>query len=174
VITGLVGYEVVLEDLGQNRYEVATDYVNAYSFEQIQPFTARRAAQQRYLEIFFAHARKDDYALWHDNHWITVTAEGAERPWDRKTLTSDIVLRHANHTDILRGACGYMIDSGKKVSLGETMATSARTMFRFAKAEPIPGQDNHYATERWQIVEIECQCEECGADGYRADQAATK
>ena len=81
MITGLVGYEVVLEDLGQNRYEVATDYVNAYSFEQTRPFTARRAAQQRYLDIFFNHARKDEYALWDKaNDWATITAEEADRP----------------------------------------------------------------------------------------------
>jgi hypothetical protein len=64
---------------------------------------------------------------------------------------------------ILRGVCNYMIESGNKVSVGETMALSERTAFRFLKADPIPGQDNHYETERWQIVEVECQCAECGA-----------
>ena len=39
IITGLAGYEVVLQDLGQNRFEVATDYVNAYSMDQTRPFT---------------------------------------------------------------------------------------------------------------------------------------
>jgi hypothetical protein len=63
---------------------------------------------------------------------------------------------------ILREACGYMIDSGKKVSLGETMAISDRAVFRFVMAEAIPGQEYHYETERWQIVEVECRCEECG------------
>jgi rubredoxin len=65
--------------------------------------------------------------------------------------------------NILREACDYMIDSGRQVSLGETMAVSERTVFRFVKAKPIPGQDNHYKTERWQIMEVECQCQECGA-----------
>ena len=64
---------------------------------------------------------------------------------------------------LLEHICDYMIDSGKKVSVGETMAVSKRTTFRFVKAEPIPGHDNHYETERWQIVEVECQCAECGA-----------
>lgn len=63
---------------------------------------------------------------------------------------------------ILREVCNYMADSGKKVSVGEAMATSERTVFRFVTAEPIPGQENHYETERWQIIEVECQCEECG------------
>ena len=60
-VTGLAGHEVVLEDLGQNRYEIATDYTYAYTADQTRPFTSRRAAQQRFLEIFFAHARKDEY-----------------------------------------------------------------------------------------------------------------
>ena len=71
----------------------------------------------------------------------------------------------ASAATILRTACDYMIDSGKKVSLGETMAVSDRTVFRFEKAEPIPGQETHYDTERWQIVEVECVCSECKATG---------
>ena len=63
---------------------------------------------------------------------------------------------------ILREVCNYMIDSGNKVSLGETMAVSDRTAFHFAKAEPILGQENHYEAERWQIVEVQGRCEECG------------
>jgi hypothetical protein len=69
--------------------------------------------------------------------------------------------------NILRHACDYMIDSGKTVVVDETMAVSPRTAFRFVKAKPIPGQDDHYETERWQIVEIECQCAECGATERR-------
>jgi hypothetical protein len=65
--------------------------------------------------------------------------------------------------NILREVCDYMIDSGKKVSLGEMMAASKQTVFRFVKAEPMPGQENHYHMERWQIVEVECGCAECGA-----------
>jgi len=65
--------------------------------------------------------------------------------------------------DILRETCKYMIESGNKVSLGETMAVSDRTVFRFVHANPIPGQENHFEAERWQIVEVEGLCEECGA-----------
>jgi hypothetical protein len=95
---GLTGHEVVLADLGDNRYRIATDYTGVYTVEQTRQFTPRRAAQQRYLDIFFNHARKDQYGLWTDDGWSTVTAEDAERPWDRKTLTADLVLRHANHS----------------------------------------------------------------------------
>ena len=63
---------------------------------------------------------------------------------------------------ILRTVGNYMIDSGKKVSLGETMAISDESVFRFEKAKSIVGQENHYTTERWQIVDAECQCCECG------------
>ena len=66
---------------------------------------------------------------------------------------------------ILRTVCDYMIDSGKKVALAETMAISDQLVFRFEKAEPIVGQENHYDAERWQIVEAECVCSECGATG---------
>jgi hypothetical protein len=64
---------------------------------------------------------------------------------------------------ILRDVCDYLIESGNRVSVGETMAVSDRTVFRFVKAEPIPGQENHYETERWQIVESECKCADCRA-----------
>ena len=51
--------------------------------------------------------------------------------------------------------CDYMIDSGKKVSVGETMELSDHTAFRFVKADPIPEAEEHYETERWQVVEVE-------------------
>ena len=70
---------------------------------------------------------------------------------------------------ILREACGYMIDPGNTVSVGETMAISDRTVFRFVMAEAIPGQECHYEMERWQIVEVECHCEECrGTQGRKS------
>lgn len=65
---------------------------------------------------------------------------------------------------MLANVCDYMIDSGKTVSVGETMAVSPRTTFRLVTTVPIPGRENHYETERWQIAEVECQCEDCGAN----------
>ncbi len=64
---------------------------------------------------------------------------------------------------ILTSACDYMIDSAKKVSAGETMALSDHTVFQFVKADPIPGAEEHYEAERWQIVEVERLCECCQA-----------
>jgi hypothetical protein len=94
-------------DLGHNQ-----GYVNVYLYDQTQPFTDRRAAQQRYLEIFFSHARKDEYALWLDSkdRWSTITAQDADRSWDRQLLTADKVLRHANHRDT------YALQSDGKTS----------------------------------------------------------
>jgi len=63
---------------------------------------------------------------------------------------------------LLRNACDYMLTSGREVHLGEVMATSERTRFRFVKSQPIPGEEEHYAVERWQIVEVDVPCEEYG------------
>jgi len=62
---------------------------------------------------------------------------------------------------LLRHVCRYMNEPGVVVKPGETMETSPHTRFRFVKSQPIPGQDNHFEDERWQIVEIEMMCEEC-------------
>jgi hypothetical protein len=63
---------------------------------------------------------------------------------------------------MLKGVCDYMLDSGNKVCLGETMAFSERTVFRFVMAVPISGQE----VERWQIVEVEPRCGECGLKSF--------
>jgi hypothetical protein len=63
---------------------------------------------------------------------------------------------------MLKAVCDYMLDSGNKVCVGETMALSDRTVFRFVMSVPIPGEEEHYEVERWQIVEVEHRCEECG------------
>ena len=47
------------------------------------------------------------------------------------------------------------------VQVGETMALSPKTAFRFIRPDPIPGEDEHYQDERWQIVEIEPSCDMC-------------
>ena len=61
----------------------------------------------------------------------------------------------------LNSVCDYMLDSGSVIKLGETMAISPRTRFRFIKPDPIPGEEEHYEVERWQIVDVEGCCEEC-------------
>lgn len=64
---------------------------------------------------------------------------------------------------LLNQVCKYMQESGKTIQLGETMATSPRTRFRFVQGEPIPGEEEHYESERWQIVDVECRCDNCGS-----------
>lgn len=63
---------------------------------------------------------------------------------------------------ILRHVCNYMIESGNEVRLGEVIATSDRTHFRFVKPQPIPGEESHYEYERWQIFEVDNRCDGCG------------
>jgi hypothetical protein len=62
---------------------------------------------------------------------------------------------------ILLAVCDYMLDSGTVVKAGETMGISDKTRFRFVKSSPIPGEEDHYETERLQIVEMECRCDTC-------------
>jgi hypothetical protein len=63
---------------------------------------------------------------------------------------------------ILREVCDYMLNLGTVVQAGETMGIWDRTRFRFVKSGPIPGEELHYEVERLQIVEMECNCDECG------------
>ena len=60
---------------------------------------------------------------------------------------------------ILRSVCHYLKAHGVVVRAGETMALSPKTAFRFIRPEPIPGEDDHYQQERWQIVEVEASCD---------------
>ena len=62
---------------------------------------------------------------------------------------------------LLNDVADYMLKSGNTVRVGETMSLSKRTRFRLVKADPIPGSENHYAVERWQLVELDavpCEC----------------
>ncbi len=63
---------------------------------------------------------------------------------------------------LLQTVCRYMQEPGVVVRLGETMAVSDHTRFRFVRALPIPGEEDHYEVERWQLAEIELRCDECG------------
>lgn len=62
---------------------------------------------------------------------------------------------------ILREACHYMKTPGVVVRVGETMAVSPKTAFQFIRPDPLPGDEDHYEVERWQIVEINRPCEMC-------------
>lgn len=64
--------------------------------------------------------------------------------------------------DLLREVCDYMIESGKRIKPGETMALSQRTRCRFLAAEPTPGDEAHYRAERLTVVEVKSVCDCCG------------
>jgi hypothetical protein len=67
------------------------------------------------------------------------------------------VLLAGNAITILRTVCGYMIDN---------VDITDQSVFRFEKAEPIVGQEDHYDTKRLQIVGVECSCEACRGEDY--------
>jgi len=65
----------------------------------------RTQAMQKYLDIFYRHARKDQYATRQldpntgKEGWITVTAyETGDKPWQREKLLESHVIQHVNHT----------------------------------------------------------------------------
>jgi hypothetical protein len=62
---------------------------------------------------------------------------------------------------LLKEVCAYMQQPDIVVRLGETMAVSDQTRFRFVKADPIPGEEGHYEHERWQLAEIDSCCDAC-------------
>ena len=63
---------------------------------------------------------------------------------------------------LIRHVCNYMLDEEVRIKPGETMETSPRTRFRLIKAEPLPGEEDHYLVERLQIVDVEQVCDCCG------------
>jgi hypothetical protein len=64
--------------------------------------------------------------------------------------------------ELIRHVCDYMLDEMIRIKPGETMESSPRTRFQLIKAEPLPGEEDHYTVERLQIVDVEHVCEYCG------------
>jgi hypothetical protein len=62
---------------------------------------------------------------------------------------------------LLRDICDYMLESGNAVRPDETMETSPHTMFRFVRAKPIAGAEDHYEAERLLITEVDRACKCC-------------
>lgn len=60
---------------------------------------------------------------------------------------------------LLQHVCDYMQKPGVVVKAGELMTTSPKTRFQFKASEPIPGEEDHYEVERFQLVGIEPTCE---------------
>lgn len=74
---------------------------------------------------------------------------------------------------VLREVCAYMLDSGKTIRLGENMGLDENTVFSFRKPISIPGEEDHYAVERWELIDIPdiCVCDECRAAGRQPGEA---
>lgn len=62
---------------------------------------------------------------------------------------------------LIRSVCDYMLDGGIRIRPGEIMQTSPRTSFRLITPEPMPGEEDHYAVARLQIVDLEQSCDRC-------------
>jgi hypothetical protein len=63
---------------------------------------------------------------------------------------------------LLREVCDYMLETGRRIESGHTMSTSSRTRFKFVTPEPMQGDEDHYESERLQIVDHEPLCDCCG------------
>lgn len=66
-------------------------------------------------------------------------------------------------SELLNILCDYMLSSGKRVKPGEVVAVSPRTSFRLIEPQPMPGDEDHYVTQRLQIIDVESGCHCCGA-----------
>lgn len=55
---------------------------------------------------------------------------------------------------LVNEVCDYLLNSGKKVELGQTMRVGRDMPFRFEKLPPIPGDEGHYQVERWTLVDL--------------------
>ncbi|MBY0458807.1 MAG: DUF4261 domain-containing protein [Gemmataceae bacterium] len=64
--------------------------------------------------------------------------------------------------EVINEVCAYMIDRRAKVRPGETMELSPLTRFRFEVADPLPGEEEHYRTQRWLLADIGDTCSCCG------------
>jgi hypothetical protein len=100
-------------------------------------------------------------------HWVIdwgwVHSHGMESLGFAEVEVRDVPAFLAEATaDLLREVCDYMIESGKRIKPGETMAMSQRTRCRFIAAEPMPGDEEHYRAERLTVVEVKSICDCCG------------
>jgi hypothetical protein len=68
---------------------------------------------------------------------------------------------------LLHHVADYLCKPHSPVLVGQTMQTSEHTRFRFVRGsedwlpELEPGQADHYAVERWRIVDVEVRCACC-------------
>lgn len=55
---------------------------------------------------------------------------------------------------ILNHVCHHMLNSGEPLELGTSVTLEKVIQFKLVKAEPIAGYADHYAVERWQLVDL--------------------
>lgn len=55
---------------------------------------------------------------------------------------------------ILVEVADYLLNGGRAVSLGQALALDEVTLVRIGRAEPLPGQLDHYGHERWMVVDV--------------------
>lgn len=67
--------------------------------------------------------------------------------------------------NLVNDIADYLLNSGKKVSVGETMDVGGSLgLIRLQKSIPIKGDEEHFADERWEIVSAmdgTCACPNC-------------
>lgn len=60
--------------------------------------------------------------------------------------------------NLVNMVCDHMLDTGTRIEPGQVIAASPRTHFRLVSPDPMPGNEDHYAVERLQIVDIQPSC----------------
>ena len=59
---------------------------------------------------------------------------------------------------LLSNIADYMANGGRRVAVGDAMVLDELTFVRVARAEPIPGEADHYRHERWTVLEVPESC----------------
>lgn len=64
--------------------------------------------------------------------------------------------------NLLGQVCDYMLEGGRAIKAGESVALGGGTPFRLVRAEPTPGTEDHYEAERLRLEDAEATCSCCG------------
>jgi hypothetical protein len=74
---------------------------------------------------------------------------------------------------LLSNIADYMVNGGRRVAVGDAMVLDELTFVRVARAEPIPGEADHYQHERWTVLEVPESCCPLCDDSVEHDRVAT-
>jgi hypothetical protein len=98
-----------------------------------------------------------------EGHWLhTHGLEEMGLPeLEIRNVPSYFVDAAANH---LRQVSQYMQEPDVFVKLGETVQVGPNSVARLVQAEPLPGNEDHYESERWVFRPVSMICSECGSD----------